>query len=146
MIRTTIAPTALIGALLTASSASAAAVSPAQAPAQVTVADAAAFIGDWTLALDGPNGPRTFQLTVKVEKEKVVGEITSEVIPTQSITDVTRADKSLVLRYSFDYEANHVDAVLRLTPAADNKMSAEIDFASGAYVMSGSATRKEKAK
>lgn len=33
---------------------------------------------------------------------------------------------------------------VRLTPAADNKVTAQIDFAGGAYVMSGTATKKEK--
>ena len=112
----------------------------------MTAADAAPFIGEWTLALQGPNGPGAFDLTVKVEKEKVVGEITGADMPTQPITDVTKADKSLVLSYSFDYEGNAVAAVVSLTPAPDGKMSAQIDFAGGAYVMSGTATKKEKAK
>jgi hypothetical protein len=66
MIRTLITSAALVAGLL------------AQAPAPLTPADAAPFIGQWTLALEGPNGPGTFQLTVKVEKEKVVGEIASD--------------------------------------------------------------------
>ena len=94
----------------------------------------------------GPNGPGAFDLTVKVEKEKVVGEIANAELPTQAITDVTKADKNLVLAYSFDYQGNAVPAVVSLTPAADGKMSAQIDFAGGAYVMSGTATKKEKAK
>ena len=67
-------------------------------------------------------------------------------MPTQAIADVTKADQSLVLAYSFDYQGNAVHAVVSLTPAADGKMSAQIDFAGGAYVMSGTATKKEKAK
>jgi hypothetical protein len=34
----------------------------------------------------------------------------------------------------------------RGTPAADGKMAARIDFAGGAYVMTGTATKKEKAR
>ena len=55
----------------------------AHAAGQVTAADAAPFVGDWTLALQGPNGPGTFELSVKVEKEKVSGEISSELLPKQ---------------------------------------------------------------
>jgi len=116
-----------------------------QPPAQATATEAAQFIGGWTLALEGPNGPGTFDLVVKVEKEKVVGVITSATMPAQAITDVTKAAKGLVLRYSFDYQGNAVDAVLRLTAAADGKVEAQIDFAGGAYVMSGTATKKDKA-
>ena len=64
----------------------------------------------------------------------------------QAITDVTKATKGLVLRYSFDYQGNAVDAVVRLTAAADGKVEAQIDFAGGAYVMSGTATKKDKAQ
>jgi hypothetical protein len=148
MIRRAIASAVLIAGALVASNVAAGPIfSVAQQPAaQLTAADAAPFIGQWTLTLQGPNGPGTFDLVVKVEKEKVVGEITSATMPAQPITDVTKADKSLVLRYSFDYQGNTVDAVVRLAPAADGKTDAQIDFAGGAYLMSGSATKKEKAK
>ncbi len=147
MIRTAIASTILIAGLLAPFGVDAGpAFSAGQAPAQVTAADAAPFIGDWTLTLEGPNGPAAFDLTVKVEKEKVVGEITGATMPTQPIPDVTKADQSLLLSYSFNYEGNAVDAVVRLTPAAEGKMTAQIDFAGGAYVMSGTAAKKEKAK
>ena len=57
----------------------------AHAAGQVTAADAVPFVGDWTLALQGPNGPGTFELSVKVEKEKVSGEIlASELLPKQA--------------------------------------------------------------
>ena len=88
----------------------------------------------------------TFDLTIKVEKEKVVGEIKNPELPAQAITDITKVEKSLVLRYSFDYQGNPVDAAVSLTPAEGGKTNAEIDFAGGAYVMSGTATKKEKAK
>jgi hypothetical protein len=147
MIRTVFASTVLIAGLLTPSHVAAGPVlSAAQSAAQVTAADAAPFIGDWTLDLQGQNGPGAFDLTVKVEKEKVVGEIAGATMEPQPIVDVTKADTSLVLSYTFNYEGNAVDAVVRLTPAPEGKTAAQIDFAGGAYIMSGTATRKEKAK
>ena len=113
---------------------------------QVSAADAAPFIGDWTLALEGPNGPATFGLAVKAEQEKVSAELVSDAMGTQAITSIAKADKALVLSYSFTYDGNNVDAVIRLTPDADGKMAAQIDFAGGAYIMTGTATKKEKAK
>ncbi len=117
-----------------------------QTNSQVSATEAAPFIGEWTLALDGPNGPGTFGLSVKLEKDKLSAEVASETVETSAITSITKADKTLVLGYSFLYEGNPVDAVIRLTPASDGKTTAQIDFAGGAYVMSGSATKKEKAK
>ena len=57
-----------------------------------------------------------------------------------------KADKALVLSYTFTYEGNPIDALIRLTPGAEGKMGAQAEFAGGAYVMTGSAAKKEKAK
>ena len=136
MIRTALASTALVGTLL----------APATARAQATAADAAPFLGDWTLALQGPNGPATFNLSVKVENDKVVGEIASEAIPTQKIESSSKTDTSFVLNYSFPWEGNSIGAVITLTPGTDGKVAAQMDFAGGAYTMTGTATKKEKEK
>ena len=136
MIRTALASTALVATLL----------APAAVRAQATAADAAPFLGDWTLALQGPNGPATFNLSVKVEDDKVVGEIGSDALPVQKITSISKTDKSLVLNYSFPWEGNAIDAVVSLIPGTDGKTAAQIDFAGGAYMMTGTATKKEKEK
>jgi hypothetical protein len=117
-----------------------------QAAGHVTAADASPFVGDWTLALQGPNGPGAFDLSVRVENEKVTADIASEQLPKQPIREITKADKTLNLAYSFTWEGNPVEAVVSLTPAADGKVTAQIDFAGGAYIMSGPATKKDKAK
>jgi hypothetical protein len=114
--------------------------------AQATAAQAAPFLGDWTLTMQGPNGPGTFALSLKTEKDKVTGEISSDQLPKQPITGISSVDKSLVLNYSFTWEGNPVEAVVTLAPAADGKTTAQIDFAGGAYVMTGEATRKDKPK
>ena len=71
---------------------------------------------------------------------------TSDQMPKQAISDFSMSDKSLVLGYSFNYEGNPVSAVVYLTPDKDGKTAAQIDFAGGAYVMNGTATKIEKAK
>ena len=88
MMRTRFVFSLLVMGLLSASGILAAGSSAAIAmPAgQVTAALAAPFIGDWTLTLQGPNGPGTFALSLKVEQEKVTGEISSEQLPKQPIT------------------------------------------------------------
>lgn len=148
MSRTLTYSVALFAVLLTVPSVAASTEISAseQTNSQLSATDAAPFMGEWTLALEGPNGPGTFGLSVKLEKEKVVAELVSEAMGTQGITSIAKADKALLLSYSFMYEGNAVDAVIRLTPASDGKMTAQIDFAGGAYIMSGTATKKEKAK
>ena len=123
--------------------AAAGSVISAQTTSPVSAADAAPFLGDWVLALEGPNGPGTFTLSVKMEKDKPSAELVTEAMGKQAITDITKADKALLLSYSFTWEGNAVDAVIRLTPEAEGKTKAQIDFAGGAYVMAGTATKKE---
>ncbi len=127
-----------------------AAVAPGspQASDQVSAADAAPFLGDWAVTAQGPNGPATFGLSLKVEKEKVVGEITSDAMPAQAVTDVSKSEKNLLLRYSFLYEGNPVATVVTLTPVAEEKekITVQFDFAGGAYIMTGTGARKDKPK
>jgi len=119
---------------------------PEQAAAAPSIApaDLAPFLGDWTLTLSGPNGPASMDLSVKTEKDKPAADLTSEVMPKQSIADFSMADKTLVMGYSFTWEGNAVSAVISMTPAADGPMKAQIDFAGGAYVMAGTAAKKDK--
>lgn len=148
----TLFATALLTASLTlapGSDATVAFAAPAQAAAAaptIAPADLAPFLGEWTLALSGPNGPATMVLSVRTEKDKPAADLTSEAMPKQSISDFSMSDKSLVMGYSFTYEGNPVSAVIYLTPAPDAAMKAQIDFAGGAYVMNGTATKKEKDK
>jgi hypothetical protein len=148
MIRTTVLSCALVAGILAMPTAAPAASTTGaeEAARPATPADVAPFVGDWTLTLQGPNGPGTFALSVKVESEKVLAEISSEQLPKQPIANISIADKTLVLGYSFTWEGNAVDAVVSLTPAAEGKTTAQIDFAGGAYIMTGNAEKKEKAK
>ena len=75
-----------------------------------------------------------------------VSKIRMSRLAPQAITDIGAADKNLILRYSFDYQGNAVAAVVTLTPAADGKTSAQIDFAGGAYLMTGTAAKKAPPK
>jgi hypothetical protein len=111
--------------------------------AAATPDSAAAFLGDWTLTTQGPNGPGTFAVSVKVDAGKVVGEISSEVQPRQPITDISTSGPGLVLKYVFDYQGTAVPVVVTLTPAKE-KVDAQLDFADGAYVMTGTATKNAK--
>ena len=147
MIRTGIATAALVGGLLTCLAAPAHAGHRfLPAAAQATVADAAPFAGEWTLNLEGPNGPAVFDLVIKTEADTVAGEIKSEQMAPTAITDISKAAKGLVLKFSFDYQGNQVPAVVTITPAADGTTGAQIDFADGAYVVTGPAVKKTKEK
>jgi hypothetical protein len=149
MSRLTLAGTALVAVLGAGFLAVTPAAAAAQAPAAsipATPAEAAPFLGDWTLALKGPDREATFDLTVKTENDKVVGEISAPEQQKEFIPESSMAEKTLKMRYSFNYQGNPIDAVVSLTPGADGAIAAQIDFAGGAYIMSGTATKKAVAK
>jgi hypothetical protein len=119
---------------------------PAAAGGQdsVSAADAAPFLGEWVLALEGANGPGKFNLSLRVEDDAVTGDIGSEQLATQKFTSISKnAGKGLSLAFAFPYEGMTVDAIVSLVPGTEGKMDAGIDFAGGAYTMSGTATKKE---
>lgn len=121
----------------------AAAATGAATPAAVTPADAAPFMGDWTLTLESPMGPSAMAMSVKTDAGKVVASLSSDMMPLTNITDVTKTGPSLVLSYSFDYEGNAVPVVVTLTPKAD-KLDAHLSFAAGAFEMSGTGAKTAK--
>jgi hypothetical protein len=142
----------LVVALIVTGVATAAAQAPAPAdpapaaavaaPAVATPESAKAYLGEWTLTAEGANGPGIFALNVKVDAGKVVGEMSSDMMPLTPITDISTSDKNLVLKYGFDYQGMAVPVVVTLKPAAE-KIGVQIDFADGAYQMTGTATPKK---
>jgi hypothetical protein len=148
MNRAAVASALLIAGLVTGVVALEPAVVAAQAtPAGVpaTAADAAPFLGDWTLTMQGPDRAAAFDLTIKVEGEKVVGEISAAEMAKEFVPEAWMAEKTLKMRYTFNYQGNPIEGVISLTPGAD-KIDAQIDFASGAYLMTGTAAKKAAVK
>jgi invasion protein IalB len=140
--------TALPAVVITSTSAAraqapaAASAAASAEPGALRAADAKALLGDWTIAAEGPQGPAAIVLTLKADGDKTVGEISSDVMASTTITDITKAGESVFLRYSFDYQGNTVPTVLTLTPSGET-LTASFDFADGAYTMTGTASRKK---
>jgi hypothetical protein len=129
--RTAIAIAAVFGAVLTAS---------AQTPA--TAADAAPFMGNWSLMLETPQGNLPLDVTVKTSPH--AGDVVYEVgggdmFPTQAVTDVTKSDASLVLKHALDFQGNQIPVKITLTPDG-GKMKYGFDAAG--MTVEGVATKK----
>ena len=127
---------ALVFASLTVTAAAQSALVPA------TPDNAAPFLGNWTLNGTGANGPASFALSVKAEGGKVLAEISGPQMPRQPIADISKAATALVLAFSFDYQGQPIPVALTLTPA-DGKIGVYMDFAAGAYILEGGATKAE---
>ncbi len=107
----------------------------------LAAADAAAFLGAWSLGLETPQGSTTMDLQLKDDEGKVKGTIASDMMPEQPITDISKDGDSLVLAYSLDFQGQAIPVKIVLVPEGDS-WKASFDFADGQFVMDGTATKK----
>jgi hypothetical protein len=113
----------------------------AQAPAPLAVADAAKFMGAWTLTLESPQGPFSLTMTLSDVDGKVVGELASDIMGTQKVSDISKAGDDLVLKYQGDFQGQAFAAKITLTPVED-KLGVNFDVMDGQFMMSGVGTKK----
>jgi hypothetical protein len=119
-------------------------MSPFTGFAQLAPADAGAFMGEWTITLDTPQGAFDQSLVVKEEAGKVVAEMSNQMQPeVQKVTDVTKAGTDLVLKFAGNFQGNPFDAVITLTPDGDDKAKVQFDVNGGQFSMSGSGIKKK---
>jgi type 1 glutamine amidotransferase len=119
----------------------------AQAPAQnaaaaspATPAQAAPFIGDWTISATSQMGPSTVFLTVADAGGKVQAKVKSDTTGEVTVTNVTHSGKSLVLKYSTDYQGMSIPTVATLTPAGAG-LTASFSMMDGQFEMSGTGVK-----
>ena len=113
----------------------------AQAPAPLPTADAAKFMGAWVLTLDSPQGPFALTLTLSDSDGKVAAELTSDVMPAQKVTDISKSGNDLVLKYQGDFQGQAFAAKITLTPVED-KLGVNFDIMDGQFMMTGVGTKK----
>ena len=129
-----------VGAMLLVASAwSGLTVASAQeAASDLDITEASAFVGDWTLSMNG--GTLDMRLSVKDVGGKAAAQISSDIAADQMITKISRSGDKLVLSYESDFEGQAFDVVVTLTPNGDN-LDVTIDFAGGQFVMDGTGTK-----
>ena len=113
------------------------------APVPATAENAAAFLGEWTINASSTSyGNTTMTLTLKATDGRVAGEA-ADTNGRHPLTDVSKSGESVVAVYAFDYQGTPVDAVVTLTPnEKDKTIEAYLDFANGAALFVGTATKK----
>jgi hypothetical protein len=120
-------------------------LTPLSASAQsLTPADAGAFMGEWTLTLESPQGPFEQTMVVKDKAGKVVAELTNQMQPdVQEVTDVTKDKESLVLKFAGNFQGNPFDAVITVSPDGADKAKVLFDINGGQFSMSGTGAKKK---
>ena len=111
--------------------------------AQLTVADAGAFMGTWSLNLESPQGAFEQTMVLKDEGGKAVAEISSQMAPdVQKVTDVSKKGDDLVLKFAGNFQGNPFDAEITLTPDGTDKCKVTFDINGGQFTMNGTGTKK----
>jgi hypothetical protein len=119
------------------------ALSTSLGAAQLAPADAGAFMGSWALMLDTPQGAFEQTLVLKDEGGKVIGEISNQMAPeVQKVTDVSKKDGDLVLKFAGNFQGNPFDAMITMTPDGTDKCKVTFDVNGGQFTMSGTGTKK----
>ena len=123
-----------------AASVSAAGLTRQATSTPATPAQAATFLGDWTLNVTSQMGPQTFALWVTADGGTVGATIASDTQAKMKITDVSASGQNLVLKYTFDYQGTAVKSVVTLTPHAPD-LAVLMSFQDGQFEMTGTGTR-----
>ena len=109
--------------------------------APLTTADAGKFMGTWLLTLDSPQGPFVLTMALTDADGKVACELTSDAMPAQKVTDISKSGNDLVLKYQGDFQGQAFAAKITLTPI-DDKLAVNFDVMDGQFLMTGVGTKK----
>lgn len=106
--------------------------------AQVTPAQAAPFVGEWTVATEGPMG--IIGIAVTLEAGSVRAAVSQGGAPPLAVSEIGLAGKGLVLKYLIPYQGSTISSVVTLTPDGAN-LRANFALMDGQYEFSGLGTK-----
>ena len=119
-------------------------MAPLSAFAQLAPADAANFMGNWTVTLDTPQGSFDQTVIIKEEGGKVIAEMSSQMQPdVQKVTDVSKKGDDLILKFAGNFQGNPFDAQITMSPDGADKCKLLFDINGGQFSMNGAGTRKK---
>ena len=114
-------------------------IATAQEASALDVSEADAFMGDWTLNFDSPQGPFAMNLDVADVSGKVAATVANDFMGESQITDISKAGDNLSLKWDADVQGQTMPLTVVLTPDGDG-LKASLDFA-GMGAMDGTGTR-----
>ena len=118
-------------------------VSPraASAQSQLDTSEATAFIGSWTISMQG-DFAFEFPLVLEDQGGKVAANVGGfdPSAGMTAVTNITRSGEGILLRYDIDAQGQIVPASLEITPSGDGFV-ALLEIADGAFTVDGTATK-----
>ncbi|HUF77163.1 MAG TPA: hypothetical protein VMM35_12835, partial [Longimicrobiales bacterium] len=113
----------------------------ASAQSQLDVAEAQAFLGEWVVDMQTDFGPFTMNLDVTDQAGKVAASMGSpEMGGPQPVTDITKSEESLLLRFSTDAQGQMIDVEVALVPNGES-LEVYFDVGQGQFSATGTAPR-----
>ncbi len=82
--------------------------------------EAEAFLGVWTLALDGPTGPLNVRIVLAIEEGRVVARVSSDLMSDGTVREFSRTGSGIALRYPSELWGYSAPVGLTLTRLGDN--------------------------
>jgi hypothetical protein len=115
----------------------------ASAQSSVATAEAAAFVGSWTISVDSPQGPLEQMIDIKDASGKLSAQLTSPIAPGPTeITDISKSGSDLVLKFAGDFQGQAFTAAITLAPESDSTAKVTFDVMDGMFVMAGTGAKK----
>jgi hypothetical protein len=118
-----------------------AALGGGQSAGSITAAQAAPFLGEWTVnANSAAMGAQTYQVAVTRSGDTVKATVKAANQPETAVSSIRLSGSSLVLSYNTSYPGMTIPTVLILTPDAD-QLRADMSIMDGQLEMSGTARK-----
>jgi hypothetical protein len=113
----------------------------AQQASSLATSEAKAFIGDWMLTMETPQGSNQQSLAIKDMGGKVAANLGGGRGGPIDISDIKKSGEDLVLTFERNIQGNTIPIVLTLTLKGDT-LTATQDIAGGQFVMNGTGKKK----
>lgn len=111
------------------------------AQSELASAQAAEFMGNWTLTLQSDTGPMALSIEIRDADGRVAVEVGSD-MGRDEVTNVTRAEEALVLRFNTDAQGQAIDVVINLRPDGET-LRAAVTAGGGVFSANGTASRAQ---
>jgi len=111
------------------------------AQSELASAQAADFMGNWAVTLQSEMGPMALSINIRDAGGRVAVEVGSD-MGRNAVTNVTRAEDALVLRFNTDAQGQALDVVINLRPDGES-LRAAVTAGGGLFTANGTATRAQ---
>jgi hypothetical protein len=86
---------------------------------RITPDEADSYLGTWTSTMDGPTGPATFKIAIRIDQGEVVATVTSDLMSDGKVERITKLEDRVALCYTAELFGYTAPVELTLIPRGD---------------------------